>query len=111
MAIDVDGAGVAQVNGTTEGQEYEAGRTGTSVDEDWYTIDFDTDYFGETPLFLAGLQTTNDTDTATLRYRNLTEDDVEVFAEEEQSDGVGNRLDLALCPVIDAPDWNECNRE
>ena len=68
--------------GTFGDRQYEAG-VERKVDEDWHTIEFDGEY--ETPVFLAAMQTANGPDAATLRYRNLDANSVEVFVQEERS--------------------------
>ena len=59
-----------------------------NVDENWETISF-TDA-GVTPAFLASMQTSDGPDPAALRYENLDSTSVEVFVEEEASDGSSN---------------------
>ncbi|MFT5327108.1 MAG: autotransporter-associated beta strand protein, partial [Planctomycetaceae bacterium] len=66
------------------GTAFEAGLTGNTVDENFSSISF-TQSFSSTPVFLSSLQTSNDQDLASVRYRNLTTTGVEVRAEEEQS--------------------------
>lgn len=59
-------------------------RTKGEVSNVPYTLTLDADE--ELDLaFLAAMQTTNDTDPATLRYRDLTPDSVVIWAQEEQS--------------------------
>ncbi|WP_101297063.1 S8 family peptidase [Halegenticoccus soli] len=76
MAIE---PGVFNINGT----QFEVGRTPDAVTDTWYNISFTESY--ETPLFLADLQTFDGSDTATLRYRNLSSSGVEISVQEEQS--------------------------
>ena len=58
------------------------------VDDKWKTISF-TDT-GVGPAFLAAMQTSDGPDPAALRYQELDSDSVEVFVEEEGSDGSTN---------------------
>ena len=55
----------------------------SNVNNAWKTINFGLS--GSGMIFLADMQTTDDTDTATLRYRNLGSSSVEIFVEEEKS--------------------------
>jgi Ca2+-binding RTX toxin-like protein len=66
------------------GTSIDAGTTGTIVNEAGTNIAFDQD-FGASPVFLAQMQTENDTDTATVRGTALSGTSASVFAEEEQS--------------------------
>ncbi len=70
--------------GTAEGVIYEVANTSDAVTHAWYSISF-SQTFGVTPVFLAGMQTYDGGDPATLRYRNLSTSGVQVFVEEEQS--------------------------
>ncbi|WP_440007331.1 DsbA family protein [Halomicrococcus sp. SG-WS-1] len=70
--------------GTLDGAPFEVGRTGWQVTDDWHEISFDGDYAD--PQFVADIQTYNGPDTATVRYRNLSSDGVEVHVDEERSD-------------------------
>lgn len=56
----------------------------SGVDEGWSTISF-TDT-GVEPSFLSCMQTTDDSDPAALRYKDLDTTSVEIFVEEEKSD-------------------------
>ena len=69
--------------GTSDGVAFEAGTTGDNVKHKWKTINFGT--FDSTPVFLANMQTTDGGDTSALRYRNLDNNSVQIFVEEEQS--------------------------
>lgn len=69
-------------SGTVDGRSFEASRSPT-VDNSWQTLSFDGSY--QNPVFLADLQSSRGINTATVRYRNLTADSVEVKVEEEQS--------------------------
>ena len=76
---------VAVTQGTGSADDYtiNAGLTGKSVNQDWYQLDFG-DMIVE-PYILAAMQTYNGGDTATLRYRGLTETGVKIKVEEEKS--------------------------
>ncbi|ODR80373.1 hypothetical protein BG842_02145 [Haladaptatus sp. W1] len=69
--------------GVLYGRPFEVQQTGTTVDENWTQLTFDQQY--DQPQFIAAMQTFNGSDTATLRYRNLSGTGVEVKVEEEQS--------------------------
>ncbi len=71
--------GTFDINGT----QFEIGRTPNIVTDSWHNASFLENY--EAPLFLADLQTFDGSDTASLRYRNLTNSGVEFLVEEEQS--------------------------
>ncbi|MCM8538012.1 MAG: zinc-dependent metalloprotease [Lentisphaeraceae bacterium] len=62
----------------------EASSTGTSVNHNWFNINFNREY-EYTPSFFASMQTTNGDDTATLRIKNLENNRVSTQVEEEQS--------------------------
>jgi hypothetical protein len=70
--------------GTNDGTAFEAGTTGTTVNNGWHTIPFEQSY-SSSPVFLSQIQTFEGTHPCGLRYRNLDSTDVEVFIEEEQS--------------------------
>lgn len=59
------------------------GRTGNSLTHGWRSIQFPGTF--ENPHFLAGMQTADGPDTATMRYRELSEYGVKVKVEEEKS--------------------------
>ncbi len=63
---------------------FEAGRTANAVTDQWAEIAY-TATFPALPLFLAGMQTANGDDTATVRLQSATTSAVTVFIEEEQS--------------------------
>lgn len=65
------------------GVKLEAGRTANTVTQEWSTVTFDQSY--DTPQFLTDMQSTEGRDPATLRYRNLSSDSVEIKVGEEQS--------------------------
>jgi subtilisin family serine protease len=77
--------GIVIEPGTTDlnKTKFEVGRTSDTVQHQWYQIDFEQSY--NSPVFEADLQTFDGPDPAGLRYRNLTDNSVEVFVEEEQS--------------------------
>lgn len=71
-------------SGTIDGDHpFEAGFA-DGVDDSWHRIEFSGSY--DDPLFLADIQTFDGSDTANLRYRNLTDSGVDVFVEEERSE-------------------------
>ena len=74
---------IQPINGYFYGVAIEADRTADLVTDEWSRIDFDRTY--ESPRFMADLQTFDGSDTAGLRYRNLTGTGVDVFVEEERS--------------------------
>jgi hypothetical protein len=61
---------------------FEADHTGDYVSSSWYNISYSS---MNNPAFLAQIQTFDAMDPAGLRYRNLTNNSVEVFCEEEQT--------------------------
>lgn len=73
---------VAPGTGTIGGNRYEAD-TVSGVRSDWRTVSFAAEY--RRPVFLADLQTYDGSNTATVRYRNLTGSGVQVTVEEERS--------------------------
>lgn len=72
-----------QATGQINNTPFEVQRTERTVTDGWSRITFQQEY--NTPQFIAGLQSFNGTDTAHLRYRNLTSTGVDVKAEEERS--------------------------
>ena len=64
--------------------QFEAGRTGNHVTHTAYDLQFQSN-FTASPAFLASMQTFNGGDTATVRYRSLTEDSATIYIEEERS--------------------------
>lgn len=81
-AEDVGYLAVEPGSGEVDGRTYEASldRIGSS----WTKLSFENEY--EEPVFLADLQSFDGPDTASIRYRNLTNTGVEVRIEEERSD-------------------------
>lgn len=73
----------AQGTGTIDSYRLSAGISSETVSEDWHPIEFDETF--DEPYFFAGMQTANGPDTATLRYKGLTSEHVQVKVEEEQS--------------------------
>ncbi|ODR79830.1 hypothetical protein BG842_03280 [Haladaptatus sp. W1] len=69
--------------GRINGTSFEVRRDGVKITDEWSRISFQKRY--NSPRFIAGMQTFNGSDTANLRYRNLTGTGVEVKVEEEQS--------------------------
>ncbi|MEM8963766.1 MAG: zinc-dependent metalloprotease family protein [Acidobacteriota bacterium] len=69
---------------TVNGKTLIVGRTGTEVDEDWFTINFGQSVSNLT--FLAAMQTMNGADPATLRYKSLSGSSVKVRVHEEKSE-------------------------
>ncbi|WP_330631625.1 polysaccharide deacetylase family protein [Halocatena halophila] len=69
--------------GQFDGKHFEAGRTGDVVTNRWHRLNFQRSYTN--PQFVATIQTTDGPDTAGVRYRNLTNDGVDVRIEEAQS--------------------------
>lgn len=76
---------VAGIDGLYNGitKDMEMGATGP-VNHNWKTLNFKQTYPG-TPFFAANMLTTNEMDTAMLRYKQLTTSTVQVKVEEEQS--------------------------
>lgn len=65
-----------------DGHPYEA-NDGILVGDNWTKIDFIESYTN--PVFVADMQTFNDSDTCNIRYKNLSGSGVEVQLQEEQS--------------------------
>ncbi|UPM44803.1 glucosamine inositolphosphorylceramide transferase family protein [Halocatena salina] len=68
-------------SGTLNGMTFEAGRM--DLEDQWSRLSFDNTYTN--PVFLAGMQSFNGSNTASLRHRNLSTTSVEVMVQEEQS--------------------------
>ncbi len=90
--------------GTNNGILFEAGRTGTVVDEVWYTINFNQNFISPS-IFLANLETYYGSDPCNCRYRNLTPDSVEILGQEDtSSDSEQNHVDeIADYIVFESP--------
>ena len=59
------------------------GRTGTSVRDSFYTINYPAAGFSSTPSLLASIQTYFGIDPSVIRYRNLDSDSVQVRVQED----------------------------
>lgn len=70
--------------GTIGAVQYEVATTATKVTNAWYTQTLQGTY-GQAPMVLADMQTTNNTDTSALRFNTITTTGVEVKVEEERS--------------------------
>ncbi len=70
--------------GTWNGLSYQAGETPDSVRHQFYTLEFDTP-FTVAPSFLGNIATFDGSDPSGLRYRNLTNSQVQIKIEEDQS--------------------------
>ena len=74
-------AWIALEPGTSNGVlSYESSKTGALIDHNWQKINFDQCYTN--PVFICKLSSYYGPDPTGLRFRNLTGQDVEVFAEE-----------------------------
>jgi len=71
-------------SGTLDGMPYVVGRTDDVVTDKTHTITYETPFLAP-PVFVADMQTTNDADTANLRWRDKTAASVDVWVDEEQS--------------------------
>ncbi len=71
-------------SGSINGLDYTVGSTPDEVNHHWYDLDFG-DNFAQEPNFLAQLASYDGPDSAGLRYRNLTDEGVQVFVEEDTS--------------------------
>lgn len=72
-------------SGVIDGAPFLAGFTGASVTQNWNTLTFGGTY--RQSLFFAQSQTNNGGDPFSIRRRNLTNTGVELFLQEEQSNG------------------------
>lgn len=70
--------------GTIGGVKYEVNRTGSTITHGFSSIIFASG-FGSRPSFLADMQTANDLDPASLRYRRKSATSVQIRVEEEKS--------------------------
>ena len=68
---------------SVDGRLFEVGTTGTIVDENWSTIQFENSY--KEPVFLADDQTEKGWNPVSLRMDNLDSTSIRVFMEEEKS--------------------------
>jgi len=71
-------------SGSINGLDYTVGSTPDEVNHHWYDLDFG-DNFAQEPNFLAQLASYDGPNSAGLRYRNLTDEEVQVFVEEDTS--------------------------
>ncbi len=88
------------------GRQFKVG-TQQNVDENFSSISFSPATFGPNPPFIATMQTFNDSDTAGLRFKDLTTNGVQVKVEEEESsdsetDHAGETVGYL---VIERGDW------
>lgn len=70
--------------GSWNGLSYQAGNTGNRVTHNWSTLEFDNSFERE-PMLLASLGTYDGSDSAGIRYRNLSGQRVEMMVEEDTS--------------------------
>jgi PKD repeat protein len=70
--------------GTIGSLQFEVANTANAVTNGWYNIAYQTS-FSQTPLFLADMQTTNNTDTSALRVQQQAVSGLQLKVEEEQS--------------------------
>ena len=70
--------------GSLDDLVFEIGRTSNSVTHTFEALNF-YEPFSTTPVFLAGMQTTDGADTAAVRCQNKKIDGIEIKVEEEQS--------------------------
>ena len=85
------------------------------VDDSWTDVPYTPGYFGaEAPLIFASMQTTNEADTAALRFRNSPSSTVQLSVQEEDSDDLGDSEhgnETAGFLAIQAGDiWVDINR-
>ncbi len=71
-------------SGNLNGFSYEVNRTNNVINNEFFTIDFQT-VFTSAPVFLCDMQTSNDEETANLRWRNKSSASLEVRVDEEIS--------------------------
>lgn len=71
-------------DGLVAGLRYEVGRTGSSVSSGVQALAYQS-VFERAPVLVADAQTTNDGDTFSLRWKNLTADGVALWLQEEKS--------------------------
>ena len=68
--------------GSSIGQPYQAGVISVPVDHNFTTFNFNT---RSSPILFAAMQTANDEESATMRYKDLTQGNVAVSVQEEKS--------------------------
>ncbi|MEM7556168.1 MAG: glycoside hydrolase family 11 protein, partial [Cyanobacteria bacterium P01_A01_bin.84] len=74
-------------NGNWSQNNYLAGQTGDSINHKWQTVDFKNN-FSEPPVFLASTATSDGIDPVSLRYNNLSNDQVQIKLQEDTSKDV-----------------------
>jgi hypothetical protein len=72
-------------SGEMDGITFEVGRTENIVDQDFQFVGF-TEFYNDPPLFVADMQTANETDAANLRWQYKDVYGIEVKVAEEESD-------------------------
>ena len=70
--------------GSVDDLIFEIGRTSDSIKQDFQALSF-YEPFSSPPVFVAGMQTTDGGDTATVRCQNKQADGIDIKVEEEQS--------------------------
>ncbi|EAZ89254.1 S8 family serine peptidase [Crocosphaera chwakensis] len=70
--------------GNWDGNQFIAGNTGDRVTHDWHTINFGNN-FSNAPKFLGNIATFDGGDSSGLRYKNLTNGNVQIMIEEDTS--------------------------
>ena len=70
--------------GSVDDLVFEIGRTSDSIKQDFQAVSF-YEPFTSPPVFVAGMQTTDGGDTATVRCQNKQTDGIDIKVEEEQS--------------------------
>ena len=81
---EVSWIAIDSASGSTGDSLYEAFTTSNSVTHRDRAVSFTSD-FSASPVFLAGMQTTDGGDTANIRHKNLTADGATIWVDEEQS--------------------------
>jgi hypothetical protein len=71
-------------SGTWGDYTYQAGLTGDQVAHNWFNLGFGV-RFNDTPQLFASMNTFDGPDTATLRYQNLSKNNVKIMVEEEKT--------------------------
>jgi serine protease AprX len=75
---------LSEGSGSWGGHNYQAGKTGDRVTDEWYDLNFGRS-FAKNPQLLANIGTFNGFNSAGLRYQNLSTNKVEIAIEEEKS--------------------------
>lgn len=73
-----------QSSGMIDGTRFEVSTTGKIIDQTFNSFSFDTT-FDATPTFMGGMQTYSGDNPSSLRFDSLSDEDVELMIEEEQS--------------------------